>query len=69
MNELEESKWSSQGVFITGEAGFIGFNFVCSWHQDTKTTVVLDVLICANDCATFEDLERQKKSLIAGNIM
>lgn len=54
---------------MTGGAGFIGSNFVRSWHQNTGATIVLDALTYAGNRATLEALERQENfALIEGNI-
>lgn len=60
---------TAESLLVTGGAGFIGSNFVHSWHQNIRTTVVLDALTYAGNRATLIDLERQENfSLIEGNI-
>ncbi|WP_215609824.1 dTDP-glucose 4,6-dehydratase [Leptothoe spongobia] len=59
----------TQNVLITGGAGFIGSNFVRSWHQDIGTTIVLDALTYAGNRATLSDLESQENFfLVEGDI-
>jgi dTDP-glucose 4,6-dehydratase len=51
-------------IIITGEAGFIGSNFVLQWHAHNDESMLnLDALTCAGNLANLQSLEGSEQHL------